>query len=156
MCCQLLFLSTRSPHGTLLTAAAPLHLPRTQFISRAFHRPATCQSTGALGVPGCCVVFLGGSGGKCGALLEKCAQHELKFNLAKIICLVVLQNCIIVNGSANQSDPMRSKPNHSTPFSRSNERAAAPFCGTNTSAYWKIIALSPECDACHRSASGFC
>lgn len=31
-------------------------------------------------------------------VLKKCAQHELRFNLVKIICLVVLQNCIIVNG----------------------------------------------------------
>lgn len=30
----------------------------------------------------------------------KCAQHELRFNLVYIICLVVLQNCIIINGLA--------------------------------------------------------
>lgn len=41
-------------------------------------------------------------------------------------------------------------PLHSTlPLPLSNQRLAAPFCGTITSAYWKIIALSPECDACH-------
>jgi len=37
---------------------------------------------------------------------------------------------------------------HST-LSLRNERSAAPFWGTITSAYWKIIALSPEHDACH-------